>query len=110
MPHGGASERVQTRNNNRSQINVFFFYRICNSSNRFLQLKLQLFYVHCMFFFLSSLVPKWKQTEFAIQVETIVQIFAHVGVEPYATFRASTDEKIWFSTTIHYEQLYFIDN
>ena len=55
-----------------------YFYRICNGSNRFLTAKTATFSctVHVLLFVISYL-----------QVETIVQIFAHVGVESYATFK-----------------------
>ena len=53
-----------------------YFYRICNSSNRFLTAKTATFLrtVHV----LRSIISR-------SQVETIAQIFARVGVELYAT-------------------------
>ena len=83
MPHGGASERVQMANlwNKKTIIayKLMYFYRTC-SSNRFLTAKTATFSrtVHVLLFVISR-----------SQVETIVQIFAHVGVEPHATFNFS---------------------
>ena len=63
--YGGAFERVQMTNlwNKKTiiahkLIRLMYFYRICNSSNRFLTTKTATFYVPCTFFFLSSLVCK----------------------------------------------------
>ena len=79
--HGGASERVQMTNlwNKKTIIahKLMYFYRICNSSNRFLTAKTATFSrtVHVLLFVISR-----------SDLGTIVQIFGHVGVEPYAFF------------------------
>ena len=57
---------------------LMYFYRICNSSNRFLTAKTETF--SCIVYVLHFVVPP-------SQVETIVQIFGHIGVEPYATLK-----------------------
>ena len=53
------------------------FYRICNRSNRVLIAK-------------TGALPRTVHVLLSVichsQVETIVQMFADVGVEPYATF------------------------
>ena len=54
------------------------FYRICNSSCHFLTAKPAT--LSCTMHILLSVLS-------CSQVETTVQIFAHVGVEPYATFK-----------------------
>ena len=82
MPRGWASEKgandqpVEQENNNRSQINVFF-YRICYSSNIFLTAKNATFSrtVHVLLSVISR-----------SQVETIS------GVKPYATFKGRRTE------------------
>ena len=89
MPHGGASERVQMTNlRNKKTIiahKLMYFYRICNSSNRFLIAKTATF---------SRTVDVPLSVISRSQVETIVQIFAHVGVEPFATFKVRKDRVI----------------
>ena len=60
-----------------------YFYRICKSSNRFLTAKNATF---------SRTVHVFLSVISRSQVETIVQIFAHVGVEPYATFKVRKTE------------------
>ena len=71
-------------NKNRSQIIVF--YTICNSSNRFLTATTTTFSrtLHVFLCLISRL-----------QVETIVQIFAYVAVEPYATFKVRKDRVVF---------------
>ena len=107
MPHGGASERVQMTNlwNKKAIIahKITYFCRICNSSNRYLTAKLQLFHVPCTFFFLSSLVRKWKQ---------LCKYLHMLELEPCAAFKVwkyrvvfshfSTELKIHLPFFIHY--------
>ena len=87
MSHVGASERVQMTSlwNKKTIIahKFMYFYRICYSSNHFLTAKTATFSrtVHVLLSVISRL-----------QVETIVQIFAHVGMEPYATFKVRKTE------------------
>ena len=94
MPHGWAILCVQMPYGEASEL--MYFYRICNSSNHFLTAKTATFSHtgHVLLFIISCL-----------QVETIVQIFAHVGVEPYATF------KVWktklFLTMPHHGLTFF---
>ena len=69
MPHGGASERVQMANlwNKKAIIahKLMYFYRICNSSKRFLTGKTATF---------SRTVQVIHFVIFRSQVETIAQI------------------------------------
>ena len=65
MPHGGSSERVQMAHlwsKNWKQIahKLMYFYRICYSSNHFLAAKTAIFHIPCTFFFMSTLIWKWK--------------------------------------------------
>ena len=76
MPRGGASKRVQMSNlwNKKTIIahKLMYFYRICNSSNRFLTAQTATFSaVHVLLSVISR-----------SQVEAIVQKFTHVGMEP----------------------------
>ena len=87
MPHGGASERLKMTNlQNKKTIfayKLIYFYRICTSSNHSLTAKTATF-SHTMHIVLSVISRS--------QVETILKIFAHVGVEPFATFKVSKTE------------------
>ena len=82
MPHGGASERVQMTNPQNKKTIIahkeMYFHRICNSSDCFSTAKTATLSrtVHVLLSVISS-----------SQVKTIVQISAHVGVEPFATFK-----------------------
>ena len=79
-----ANDQSAEQENNRPQINIF--YRNCNSSNRFLTAKTATF---------SRTVNVLLSVISRSQVETIVQIFAHVGVEPYASFEARKDRVVF---------------
>ena len=77
MLHGGASGKVQMTDlwNKKTIIahKLTYFYRICNSS--FAKTVTFSCTLHVLLFAISL-----------SQVEKNLQIFAHVGVEPYATF------------------------
>ena len=84
MPHGGDSEGMQVTNlwNKKTIIphKLIYFYRICNS--RSLTAKTGTF---------SRIMHVRLSVISRSKVETIVQICAHVGVEPYATFKVRAD-------------------